>query len=99
MTLQFTPQVMKIFQLQLFLAAGGRRTTFFLVILLVVVCCQLDPFEDGNEISPRRSALCFNLAANLSFHILASCTYRPQILIEKTFSPFTPSKKSVDLEL
>jgi hypothetical protein len=75
MTLQFTPQLMKIFQLQLLFAARGQRTTFFLVILLVVVCCQLDPFKDGNEISPRRSALCFNLAANLSFHILASCTY------------------------
>lgn len=75
MTLQFTPQVMEIFQLQLLFAARGRRTTFFLMLPLVVVCCQLDPFEDGNEISPKKSALCFNLAANLSFHILASCTY------------------------
>jgi hypothetical protein len=65
----------KSFNYNFLLAARGRRTTFFLVILLFMVCCQLDPFEDGNEISPRRSALCFNLAANLSFHILASCTY------------------------
>jgi hypothetical protein len=65
----------KSFNYNFWLAARGRRTTFFLVILLFMVCCQLDPFEDGNEISPRRSALCFNLAANLSFHILASCTY------------------------
>ncbi len=89
----------KSFNYNCWLAARGRRMTFFFVILLVVVCCQLDPLEDGNEISPRRSALCFNLAANLSFHILASCTYQtPNFDWENLFPPsWLLKKKLVDL--